>query len=143
PLRGELFAAARGQGATLNGQPIAVSGTVDVGRALVVSGIQSDDRAVVQSAMERVQALINTVRAVRLPGSPALSLSYVASGRAEAFCHGCINSWDVAAGALLVEEAGGRVTRYQGPWALDVQQASSILGSNGRVHESLLRVLNR
>jgi len=142
PLRQELFCAARGHGATLNGQPLRVSGVHDPARAFVFSGFQSDDPAVVSLAVRRLERLANTLRAVRIPGSPALSLCYVAAGRAEGFCHSAIHSWDVAAGAIVVQEAGGTVTSYDAvPLDIDIESASSILASNGALHTELLALL--
>ncbi len=112
----------------------------DRSAAFVITGFQSDDAAVVGKAVRRLERLINEARAVRTPGSPALSLSYVACGRSDAFCHGSIESWDVAAGVLLVQEAGGKVTDYEDR-DLDTANATTILASNGRIHSQISLIL--
>jgi myo-inositol-1(or 4)-monophosphatase len=129
PLMGMRFAAARGRGATLNGEPIRVSATATVGSALICTGFNPADydrNGRFFAAMSRL------AQGVRRDGSAALDLALVAAGRFDAFWEWGLKPWDVAAGALLIEEAGGRVTAIDGS-PLDIANGS-IAASNGVVH---------
>ncbi|HJQ34168.1 MAG TPA: inositol monophosphatase family protein [Pyrinomonadaceae bacterium] len=138
PTRDELFAAERGSGATLNGRPLRASDTDDLNRALVCTGFPYDVRERGDFA-RHFRAFIMQAQSVRRDGAAALDLAYVAAGRFEGFYEEGLRPWDVAAGVLLVEEAGGRVTHYDGsPFHI---YASHIAASNGLVHEAMLRVL--
>jgi myo-inositol-1(or 4)-monophosphatase len=138
PTRDEMFAAERGGGATLNGRPLRASGTDELNRALVCTGFPYDVRERGDFA-RHFRAFIMRAQSVRRDGAAALDLAYVAAGRFEAFYEEGLRPWDVAAGVLLVEEAGGRVTHYDGsPFSI---YASHIAASNGLVHEAMLRVL--
>ena len=148
PLRGELFAAARGEGATVtvgSGTPerISVSDTTTLDRALVATGLQNDDPEAIDRYVERVRRLHLSCRGARSVGSPALALAYVACGRLDAFVeHDATYPWDVAAAALLISEAGGRATNpANGPVQLDRAEVADIVASNGTIHDALLRVL--
>lgn len=136
PLLGELYAARRGGGATCNGAPLRVSPIGRVTDAMVCTGFQPGGyhRNAAQFA-----ALSTTAQAVRRDGSAALDLAFVAAGRYDAFWEWDLSPWDVAAGALLIAEAGGRVGGL--PDGLFDLAAGSILGSNGRVHEEMERLL--
>jgi myo-inositol-1(or 4)-monophosphatase len=138
PFRGELFTAARGAGAWLGDERLAVSTTDSLGRALVCTGIQSDDRDAVAAFGRRIVALSNRCRAVRCMGSPALCLAYLAAGRIDAFVErDATFAWDVGAGALLITEAGGRIEDLDGgPLNLGPGLAN-VLASNGRIHAGL------
>lgn len=136
PALGELFAARRGGGATRNGAPISVSGVARVGDALTCTGFHPSDFARNGRFFE---AMSHRAQAVRRDGSAALDLAYTACGRFDGFWEFDLAPWDVAAGWLLVTEAGGRVTRIEGDaHAVD---ARSILASNGLVHDELGAVL--
>lgn len=138
PMRDELFAAERGAGATLNGRRIRVSDVEDLNKAMLCTGFPYDVRERGEFA-RHFRNFIMTAQAVRRDGSAALDLAYVASGRFDGFWEEGLNPWDVAAGALLVEEAGGRVTDYQGrPFSI---YRAPVLASNGLVHEAMMRVL--
>jgi myo-inositol-1(or 4)-monophosphatase len=108
PLRDELFVARRGKGATLNDEPIAVSGATDLEHGLVATGFsyRPEERA---AAAAILPALITRIRDVRRAGAAALDLAWVAAGRLDGYYETPIEHWDVAAGALLVREAGGVV----------------------------------
>jgi fructose-1,6-bisphosphatase/inositol monophosphatase family enzyme len=138
PFRDELFAAVRGGGAWLDGEPLAVSATDALGRSLVCTGIQSDDADAVALFGRRIVALCGDCRAVRCVGSPALCLAYVAAGRVDAFVErDATFAWDVGAGALLIAEAGGRSEDLDGgPVNLGVGLAN-VLASNGHIHAEL------
>jgi myo-inositol-1(or 4)-monophosphatase len=139
PSRGELFTAERGRGAWLNGAPIRTSSTDRIGDAALGTGFPHGALAR-QPAMEEVLAECAVrARAVRRLGSAALDLCYVANGRMDAFWDRNLKAWDVAAGALIVQEAGGTVTALDGgPFS---PEAGELLASNGRLHADLLRLI--
>jgi myo-inositol-1(or 4)-monophosphatase len=140
PTRDEMFAAERGGGATLNGRRIRASETDELNRALVCTGFPYDVRERGDFA-RHFRAFIMHAQSVRRDGAAALDLAYVAAGRFEAFYEEGLRPWDVAAGVLLVEEAGGRVTHYDGsPFHI---YASHIAASNGLLHEAILRILQQ
>jgi len=139
PTRDELFAAERGEGATLNGRRVRASDTDELNRALVCTGFPYDVRERGDFA-RHFRQFIMRAQSVRRDGSAALDLAYVASGRFEVFYEEGLRPWDVAAGVLLVEEAGGRVTHYDGS-PFDIY-GTRIAASNGLVHEEVLRVLS-
>ncbi len=138
PTRDELFAAERGQGATLNGRRIRVTETFDLNCALLCTGFPYDVRERGDFARHFTN-FINHAQAVRRDGSAALDLAYVACGRFDGFWEEGLRPWDVAAGVLLVEEAGGRVSGYDGA-RFDVY-TPPILVSNGLIHDQMMSVL--
>jgi myo-inositol-1(or 4)-monophosphatase len=139
PMRDELFTAERGRGARLNGKPMRVSRTPELAEALVATGFPSRKRHD-NPNIHFYQEFTLRSHGVRRAGSAALDLAYVASGRMDAFWEFKLNPWDTAAGILLVEEAGGRVTDFSGgPFRLDSRE---ILASNGLIHEELLGFFN-
>jgi myo-inositol-1(or 4)-monophosphatase len=142
PFRGELFTAVRGGGAWLGEQRLAVTDTAELGRALVCTGIQSDDGDAIAAFGRRIVALSRNCRGVRCLGSPALCLAYVAAGRIDAFLErDATFAWDVGAGALLIAEAGGRIEDLDGgPLNLGPGLAN-VLASNGRIHTELAGVV--
>ena len=140
PTRDEMFAAERGGGATLNGRRIRVSETDELNRALVCTGFPYDVRERGDFA-RHFRAFIMRAQSVRRDGAAALDLAYVASGRFEGFYEEGLRPWDVAAGVLLVEEAGGRVTHYDGT-EFDIYN-QRIAASNGLIHDSMLEVLQK
>jgi myo-inositol-1(or 4)-monophosphatase len=135
PMGDELFSAERGGGARLNGSPIHVTRTATLIDALLVTGFayHSEHRA---RQVAVFGAMLEQSRGVRRLGSAALDLSYVAAGRFDAFWEEHLHAWDIAAGALIVAEAGGRVTDYQDR-EVDVFRGE-ILASNGHLHSLLL-----
>jgi myo-inositol-1(or 4)-monophosphatase len=140
PSRKELFTAERGEGAYLNGQRLAVSDTTALLDSLLVTGFPYDMHK--QSGGELVDlfgTFLGRARAVRRLGSAALDLCYVAAGRFEGFWEQYLKPWDVAAGALVVEEAGGRVTGMDGT-PFD-SAAGHLVASNTRVHDQVLAVI--
>jgi myo-inositol-1(or 4)-monophosphatase len=139
PLRDEVFAAERGQGATLNGRRIRVSEVDDLNRAMLCTGFPYNVRERPDFARDFVNFTMQA-QAVRRDGSAAIDLAYVACGRFDGFWENGLNPWDVAAGILLIEEAGGRVTNYQNE-PLDIY-TPKVLATNGLVHEAMLRVLH-
>jgi myo-inositol-1(or 4)-monophosphatase len=135
PTRDELFVTEKGEGAWLNGRRIHVSATKYLAEALLATGFPSRKRHVSPN-IHFYQELTLRSHGVRRAGSAALDLAYVASGRLEAFWEFYLNPWDTAAGALLVQEAGGTITRFEGaPFRVD---SSEVLATNGLLHEELV-----
>ena len=139
PTRKELFTAQRGAGAQLNGGALNVSETSNLIDALVVTGFPYDVHQEAGDLVELFAAFLGRARAVRRLGSAALDLCYVAAGRFDAFWEQRLKPWDVAAGALIVEEAGGRITGMDG--AAFVPAAGHLVASNGHVHDEALSVI--
>jgi Archaeal fructose-1,6-bisphosphatase and related enzymes of inositol monophosphatase family len=138
PTRDELFAAEKGKGATLNGKPIRVSSSADLGESLICTGFPYDFKRREDFARHLTQFLLNS-RGVRRDGSAAIDLAYVACGRFDGFWEEGLKPWDLAAGKLLIEEAGGWVTNYDGS-AFSIYQPP-ICASNGNIHGQMLAVL--
>jgi myo-inositol-1(or 4)-monophosphatase len=138
PLRDEMFAAERGQGAALNGRRIRVSPTPALAGALLCTGFPYDVRQRSEFARHFAN-FIMSAQGVRRDGAAALDLAYVAAGRFDGFWEEGLKPWDVAAGSLLIEEAGGRVSNYLGQ-PLDIY-TPPIVASNGLVHDEMMRVL--
>lgn len=138
PVRDEMFAAERGLGATLNGRRIRVSEVEDLNRAMVCTGFPYDVRDRGDFARHFANFIMHA-QAIRRDGSAALDLANVACGRFDGFFEEGLRPWDVAAGVLLVEEAGGRVSHYNGQ-PFDVY-TPPILASNGLIHEQMMNVL--
>jgi len=137
PMRDEMFYAARGQGAYLNDHPLAVSASSVLGESLLVTGFPYDLRQNPDNNLRLFAHLAQRSIAVRRFGSAALDLAYVAAGRFDAYWELRLASWDLAAGIVLVREAGGVVSRVDGgPDPL--QSPPSIAASNGRLHSQLL-----
>jgi myo-inositol-1(or 4)-monophosphatase len=136
--RGEMFSAVRGGGAFLDGAPITVSGESETARAMLATGFSYDPIRRVDNARVFMR-LLPEVRAIRRPGAAALDLCYVACGRLDGFWEMTLNPWDVAAGVLIIEEAGGRVTSGNGgPYRMG---DPVLVASNGRLHDPLVAML--
>ena len=139
PSRDECFVAERGGGSSLNGRPIHISGTLSLCESVLATGFAYTIRAPRHTNLAEHEALSLRCRAIREIGSAALSLAAVAAGRFDGFWELRLGPWDVAAGALLVEEAGGRVTDLAGG-PLD-RRAPAPVASNGHVHGEILDTL--
>ncbi len=135
PLRDELFTAERGQGARLNGKTVRVSRTRELAEALLATGFPSRKRHASPN-IHFYQEFTLRSHGVRRAGSAALDLAYVACGRMDAFWEFNLNPWDTAAGILLIEEAGGKVTDFAG--GRFQLKSEEILATNGLIHEELL-----
>ena len=136
PSRRELFTAERGRGAWLNGVPLRVSHAAALIDSLLVTGFHYKVQQDPAELMGLFSDFITKARAVRRLGSAALDLCYVACGRFEAFWEQKLQPWDVAAGALIVAEAGGRVTAASGePFR---SRGGSVVASNGLIHDQML-----
>jgi myo-inositol-1(or 4)-monophosphatase len=141
PTRQELFTAEAGLGARLNGAPLTVSTADTLIDSLLVTGFHYNVHRDPDEIMGLFTRFITTARAVRRLGSAALDLCYVAAGRFEGFWEQQLQPWDIAGGALIVQEAGGRVTTLTG--GRYASRAGSVLATNGRVHDEMLEVIGR
>ncbi len=139
PTRAELFTAERGAGAFLNGQRLHVSAAAELIDALLVTGFPYDVHKQTADLVTMFAAFLGRARVVRRLGSAALDLCYVGAGRFDGYWEQHLWPWDVAAGALVVTEAGGAVTGMDGS-AFD-QAAAHLVASNGRVHAAMLDVI--
>ena len=139
PLLDELFDATHGGGARLNGRPIRVSRNAELGRALLATGFAYDRRQSAEDNLPHVAAFLKRARGLRRDGSAALDLCYVAAGRLDGYWESQLQPWDVAAGGLLVREAGGRVSDRRGEetW----RGGAQVVASNGALHAAMLAVL--
>jgi len=138
PMRDEMFAAERGEGATLNDRQIRVSQVDELSQAMVCTGFPYNVRERPDFAREFAKFTMEA-QAVRRDGSAALDLAYVACGRFDGFWEDGLNPWDIAAGALLIFEARGKVTTFKDQ-PLDIYN-EQVLASNGLIHEAMMRVL--
>jgi myo-inositol-1(or 4)-monophosphatase len=140
PTRDECFVAGRGCGATLNGEAIRVSSVDGLDQALLVTGFPYDIRTSGETNLPEYAALSVRAQAVRRLGSAVLDLCYVACGRLDGYWELALGPWDMAAGGLIVQEAGGQVANVRGgPWRLE---GPGILASNGLVHDAILAELD-
>jgi len=139
PTRRELFTAERGVDAFLNGVPLRVSSTGALLDSLLVTGFPYDVHTRPGDLVEMFGAFLGTARAVRRLGSAALDLCYVAAGRFEGFWEQHLKPWDVAAGALIAVEAGGRISGMDGS-TFD-PAAAHLVASNGHIHDAMLGVI--
>ena len=139
PMRDELFAARKGQGATLNGKKIHVSSVDTLIKSLLATGFPYDRKVSDKNNLDFFNDLLMASQEIRRDGSAALDLCSVASGRFDGFWELKLKPWDVAAGSLIVREAGGAVSDFSG--ARFSIHGDEILASNGRVHEQMLAVL--
>jgi myo-inositol-1(or 4)-monophosphatase len=137
PMADETYAAERGGGATLNGRPIRVSQTGTLIGALLVTGFPYD-RDDMPAALDLFGRFSMLSRGMRRLGSAALDLCYVAAGRLDGYYERGVKAWDVAAGSLILEEAGGRITDYRGE-GFDLERGE-LVASNGPLHPALVSV---
>jgi myo-inositol-1(or 4)-monophosphatase len=137
PMREETYLAERGAGATLNGESIRVSDTDEPIRSLIATGFPYD-RAEMPEALDLFGRFAALTRGMRRLGSTALDLCYVAAGRLDGYYERGIWPWDLAAGGLILEEAGGKVTDYRGG-ELDLE-GRQIVASNGHLHPAMMKL---
>ena len=139
PLRKELFTAEKGTGAYLNGNLLKVSSMQSLNSSLLCTGFPYDIRQDPESNLHHFSRFLMKAQAIRRDGTAALDLCYTAAGRFDGFWEQKLRPWDVAAGSLIVAEAGGTVSTYQGkPFSI---YAPEIVASNGIIHEHMLEVL--
>jgi myo-inositol-1(or 4)-monophosphatase len=140
PLRRELFAAERGQGATLNGRPIHVSAATTLIDSLLETGFPYD-RSRMATALAQLDHMAFQSQGIRRSGAAALALAYVAAGRLDGFWEARLNPWDHAAGALLIQEAGGCTSLLDGsPYQVDCHELAA---SNGQIQDELIAELGK
>ncbi len=140
PLRDELFTAQRGAGATLNGAPIHVTSVARLADAFLATGFGYNRRVAADNNTRRLDDFLRRSQGVRRAGSAALDMAYVACGRFDGYWESYLSPWDLAAGVLLVQEAGGRCSDYSGGTA-HLHSGREVLVSNGLIHGEMLRVL--
>jgi myo-inositol-1(or 4)-monophosphatase len=139
PNRRELFTSERGVGAWMNGAPLAVSAAPTLVESVLVTGFPYDIRDRLDEMVALFAAFLGEARAIRRLGSAAIDLCWVAAGRMDGFWEQGLKAWDTVAGALIVEEAGGRVSGLDGgPW---VPASGHCLASNGLIHDQMLAVI--
>ena len=140
PVHDECFSAAKGEGARLNGKPVSVSAQDDLSMALVAMGFPYDDRGKMSTYLQLLDNVNARTRGIRRPGAAALDMAYLACGRFEVFYEYGLSPWDVAAGSLIVAEAGGKVTDFDG--GDDFLFGEHILSANTKLHAEMLPLLN-
>lgn len=134
----EMFYAEKGKGAFLNGKPIRVSTIEQLDRSLVSIGTSPYRKDLADAGFELYKKVFMSCEDIRRIGSAALELAYVAAGRIETYFEYNLNPWDFAAGILLIEEAGGSVTDYEGK-SVDVTKGSSIVAGNGIINKRIVK----
>jgi len=141
PSRDDLFTATEGSGAQLNGHPIHVSNASTLDNSLLVTGFAYDIRESPRNNLDHFAKFALRAQGIRRTGSAALDLCYVAAGRFDGFWEVKLNPWDMAAGSILVKEAGGRLTDFLGR---DLSlYGQELVASNGHIHHAMLTVLNK
>jgi myo-inositol-1(or 4)-monophosphatase len=135
PNHKECFAAAKNQGASLNGKAIHVSKSKELSHSLIATGFPYYDFGKQDAYLNLLKAMMQETRGVRRLGSAAIDLAYVACGRCEAFYEYALHPWDIAAGIIIVEEAGGKVTGF--PGSDDPLFGKDIIASNTQIHGAL------
>jgi len=144
PFRKELFLAEKDHGAFVNGNRLSVSGVPSVAQALLVTGFAYDRAERAEFYCGFFSEFMKLSHDVRRMGAASLDLCWLAAGRTDGYWEFGLKPWDVAAGKLIVEEAGGRVTDFRGrPWKAVGGMGAQTLASNGRVHAEMLRVIKR
>lgn len=141
PVIGEMFFAERGKGAFLNGKRIKVSTAKTLETALLGTGFYYSKGQTLAAEIEIFKSVCEEVLAVRRPGSAALDLAYVACGRYDGFWERGLSAWDVAAGYLLVEEAGGMITNYRGQSTTAFDKEA--VATNGKIHPRILELIGK
>ncbi|MCD1258769.1 inositol monophosphatase [Paenibacillus athensensis] len=141
PIRDELFVGEKGKGAYVRGRKTVVSSELSLAESIVAGGFPPDREGALPLNLKGLQAVAPKVRGIRMGGSAALHLAYVAAGRLSGYWEIGLNAWDIAAGALLVQESGGRVTGTAGePFGLEVR---NLLATNGGIHDELQATLEQ
>ncbi len=136
PFREDVYYAQKGQGSFLNGNPIHVSDAETLDETIISVGTSPYDRELAEENFRRIQRVFGKAQDIRRTGTAAMDLAYVACGRTGGFFEPRLSPWDFAAGLLLVQEAGGRVTDFAGE-PLVFSRRGSVVASNGMIHEEL------
>lgn len=141
PSRDEMFVAERGKGAYVHGRKMNVAADSTIQTSLLATGFPADHQVALPANLKETVALARKVRNIRSSGSAALHLAYVATGRLSGFWEHNLSAWDIAAGSLLVEESGGRLSDIAGePYHLAVRD---IVATNGLIHDELVAELKK
>lgn len=141
PMLDELFVAEKGKGAYLNGSRIQVSKVESLDRSLLATGFPYDLRTSKENNLDFFSIFSLKAQAIRRAGSAALDLSYIASGRFDGYWELKLKPWDVAAGSLIVKEAGGVITDFRGnPYSI---YSLECLATNGLIHNDMMEILSR
>jgi myo-inositol-1(or 4)-monophosphatase len=144
PFRGELFFAARGHGACLNGRPIRVSRAAKLSNSLLATGFAYDRGEKAEFYCSFYAEFLKLSHDIRRMGSAALDLAWTACGRLDGYWEFNLKPWDVAAGLLLVEEAGGKVSDFSGKtWGVPTAFGPQTLAANGRLNRAMLEVIGK
>ena len=139
PIQSETFAASRGEGATLNGEPIHVSNVEKMHQSVVVTGFPYDHDIYTDEYIAPFAAVLREVNGIRRLGSAALDYAWVAAGRFDAYFELDLSPWDSAAGIVILTEAGGKTTNQHG--APQVPESRIVIASNGKIHDRLLELI--
>lgn len=144
PITGETFLAQAGHGATLNGQKICVSKTSSLSQSLLVTGFPYNRFSHMPKLLSRFGYFLDACHDVRRLGSAALDLCWVAAGRLDGYWEEFLHPWDVAAGILILQEAGGKVTGFDGkPFKKLEDYGRTLLASNGKIHAHMRRIIRQ
>ena len=144
PFRKELFLAQKGRGAFVNGRRLAVSKVPSISKALLVTGFAYDRAEKAEFYLGFLSDFMKRSHDVRRMGSASLDFCWLAAGRTDGYWEFGLKPWDVAAGKLILEEAGGRVTDFRGkPWAATAAMGAQTLATNGRLHAPMLRLIRK
>jgi myo-inositol-1(or 4)-monophosphatase len=141
PLLDELFSAVRDRGALLNDRPLQVSAEARLDHAMLATGFAYDVHRSVEDNLDHFTAFVKAAQAIRRDGSAALNLCYIAAGRFDGFWELKLHPWDVAAGLLIVEEAGGRTSDFSGRQSCT--SGRETVASNAHLHKAMLEILQR
>jgi len=140
PITKELFVGEKNKGSFLNGKPLKVSSVSNLDDSFLATGFPYNLNENPLGCIEHLLSVLRKGLPVRRLGSAALDLSYLAAGRYDGYWEVSLQPWDMAAGKLIVEEAGGKITDYHGK-DLNVKQPSSVVATNGLLHDSILSIL--
>jgi myo-inositol-1(or 4)-monophosphatase len=138
PNRQEIFSAIRGQGAQVDGRRIRVSGQQDLEGSLIGTGFPYRDKARIQDYLKMLESVLLNTAGIRRPGAAALDLAYVAAGRLDGFWEFGLHLWDIAAGSLLIREAGGLISELQGED--DYLETGNVIAGSPKVHDALKKL---
>lgn len=139
PVSQELYTAARGEGAQLNGKKIRVTGHIGLKNALLSTGFPYHDQSYLDTYLDTMKQLMAQTAGLRRPGSAALDLAWLAAGRTDGFWEFNLNAWDIAAGILLVREAGGIITDFQG--SDKYLESGDIIAASPKVFPEMLKII--
>ena len=137
PLRNELFTAVKGRGALLNGKPIRVSSIQTMKEALLSTGFPFRNKEMIGPYLDLFRALFNRISDMRRAGSAALDLAYIAAGRCDGFFEVGLSPWDIAAGSILIKEAGGIISDFSG--GNDYLITGNVVAGNSLLHPAILK----